>query len=208
MKKVAWKGRHKLQNKWEPDEYFVVSQPNKQISVYRVKSVGNGKQRVLHRNMLLPLGIKFVPEIESDSDSDHEEEPEIEICQVERQIPGGKPQTTSVDNMTPLPQSNLEHGQDIVDPNLDSIVTPVDHVEPVEQRSMAPPVVISTDNLIDAQMSLDPELLVSIEETVGSAPTKLTNLPSESSENSLELPSTKENSDSLIKTEEFFGLCR
>ena len=73
-----------------------------------MKPIGKGKERVLHRNLLLPLGIKFVPEIESDSDSDHEEEPELEICQVERQISEGKPQATSVENMTPL--ANLEHG--------------------------------------------------------------------------------------------------
>ena len=162
-----------------------------------MKPIGEGKERVLHRNLLLPLGIKFVPEIESDIDSDHEEEPELEICQVERQISEGKPQATSVENMTPL--ADLEHWQGIVDPKLDSIVTPVDHVEPVEQGSMVPPVVISTDNLIDSQMSLDPKLL----EIVGSIPTQLTNLPSENSDDSLVLPSTKENSDSLMKTEEF-----
>ena len=60
-------------------------------------------------------------------DSDQEEEPKIEICQIERHISEDKPQATSVDNMTPLAQSNLKHGQDIVDPKLDSIVTPVDH---------------------------------------------------------------------------------
>ena len=200
VKRVAWKGRHKIQNKWEPDEY-VVSQPNKNVPVYRVKPIGEGKERMLHRNLLLPLGIKFVPEIESDIDSDHEEEPELEICQVERQISEGKPQATSVENMTPL--ANLEHGQGIVDSKLDSIVTPVDHVEPVEQGSMAPPVVISTDNLIDSQMSLDPKLLVPIDETVGSVPTQLTNLSSENSDDSLVLPSAEENSDSLMKTEEF-----
>ena len=70
------------------------------------------------------------------------------ICQVEREISEGKPQATSDENMTPL--ADLEHGQGIIDPKLDSIVTPVDHVEPVEQGSMAPPVVISTDNLIDS----------------------------------------------------------
>ena len=203
VKRVAWKGRHKIQNKWEPDEYVIVSQPNKNVPVYRVKPIGEGKERVLHRNLLLPLGIKFVPEIESDHDSDHEEEPELEICQVEREISQGKPQTTSVDIMTPLAQPNLEHGQDIVDPKLDSIGTPDDHVEPVEQGSMAPPVVISTDNLIDSQMSLNPNLLVPIEQTVGSTPTKLTDLPSENSDDSLVLPSAKENSDSLMKTEEF-----
>ena len=79
VKRVAWKGGHKIQNKWEPDEYVVVSQPNKNVPVYRVKPIGEGKERVLHRNLLLPLGIKLVPEIESDSDSDHEEEPELEI---------------------------------------------------------------------------------------------------------------------------------
>ena len=84
VKRVAWKGRHKIQNKWEPDEYVVVAQPNKNVTVYRVTLTGEGKERVLNRNLLLPLGITFVPEIESDSDPDHEEEPELEICQVER----------------------------------------------------------------------------------------------------------------------------
>ena len=44
--------------------------------------------------MLLPLGIKFVPEIESDVDSHQGEEPEIEICQIERQISDDKPKAT------------------------------------------------------------------------------------------------------------------
>ena len=52
-------------------------------------------------------------------------------------------------------------------------------------------------------MSLDPNLLVPNEESIDSTLTKLTNLPSENSDDSLVLPSTKENSDSLMKTEEF-----
>ena len=68
---------------------------------------------------------------------------------------------------------------------------------------MAPPVVISTDNLIDSQMSLDPNFLVPNDESIDLTQTKLTNLPSENSDDSLVLPSTKENSDSLMKTEEF-----
>ena len=51
-------------------------------------------------------------------------------------------------------------------------ITPVDHVEPVEQGSMAPPVVISTDNLIDFQMSLDPNHLVPNEESIDSTQNK------------------------------------
>ena len=38
VKRVAWKGRHKIQNKWEPEEYVVLSQPNKSVPVYKVKT--------------------------------------------------------------------------------------------------------------------------------------------------------------------------
>ena len=52
-------------------------------------------------------------------------------------------------------------------------------------------------------MSLDPEFLVPIEETTGSDPTQITHLTSKYNEPLLVLPSTEDNSDSLIKTEEF-----
>ena len=102
VKRVAWKGRHKIQNKWKPEEYIVLSQPNKSVPVYKVKPVGNGKERVLHRNMLLPLGIKFVPEIDSDIDSDQGEEPEFEKCQVERQNSKTEPQFSTVKKHDPI----------------------------------------------------------------------------------------------------------
>ena len=86
VKRVAWKGRHKIQNKWEPEEYVVLEQPNTGIPVYKVKSIANSKERILHRNMLLPLGIKFIPEHDSDINSNQEEESEYEQCLVERQI--------------------------------------------------------------------------------------------------------------------------
>ena len=73
VKRVAWKVRHTIQNKWEPEEYVVLEQPNKSIPVYKVKSFANGKERVLHRNTLLPLGIKFIPEHDSNIDSNQEE---------------------------------------------------------------------------------------------------------------------------------------
>ena len=84
VKRVAWKGRHKIQNKWEPSEYVVIEQPNAKVPVFKVKSLEVNRIRVLHRNILLPLGIKFIPEEESEQDS--EEEPEFEKCPLERQI--------------------------------------------------------------------------------------------------------------------------
>ena len=66
VKIVAHKGRHKLQDKWEPEEYVVVEQPIAGTPVYRVQPVTGGNIRTLHRNLLLPLGVK----LESDYNSD------------------------------------------------------------------------------------------------------------------------------------------
>ena len=52
-------------------------------------------------------------------------------------------------------------------------------------------------------MSLDPKFLVPIEETVGSDPTHSTHLSDHSVDPSLVLPFTEDNSDFLMKTEEF-----
>ena len=55
VKKTAWKGRHKIQDRWESDEYQVIGQPTPGIPVYEVKCIAGGKTRVLHLNLLLPL---------------------------------------------------------------------------------------------------------------------------------------------------------
>ena len=55
VKKTAQKGRHKIQDRWESDEYQVIGQPNPGIPVYEVKCIVGGKTNVLHHNLLLPL---------------------------------------------------------------------------------------------------------------------------------------------------------
>ena len=57
---------HKLQDKWEPEEYVVVEQPIAGTPVYRVQPVTGGNIRTLHRNLLLPLGVKLEPDYNSD----------------------------------------------------------------------------------------------------------------------------------------------
>ena len=59
VKIVAHKGRHKLQDKWEPEEYVVVEQPIAGTPVYKVQPVSGGNIRTLHTNLLLPLGVKL-----------------------------------------------------------------------------------------------------------------------------------------------------
>jgi len=56
VKKLAFKGTHKLEDKWEQDAYTVVEKANPEIPVYKVESE-DGKQRTLHRNHLQPLYI-------------------------------------------------------------------------------------------------------------------------------------------------------
>ena len=66
VKIVAHKARHKIQDKWESEEYIVIEQPIPGTPVYRVRPVTGTKVRTLHRNLLLPLGVKYQPDIDSD----------------------------------------------------------------------------------------------------------------------------------------------
>lgn len=62
VKIVAFDGPHKLSDKWEDDPYIVISQPNRDISVFIVKKENNtSKSRTLHRNLLLPIGHVDLP---------------------------------------------------------------------------------------------------------------------------------------------------
>ena len=56
VKKLAFEGRHKLEDRWEEEAYEVVKQPDTEIPVFCVrKQDGSGKVRTLHRNHLLPI---------------------------------------------------------------------------------------------------------------------------------------------------------
>ena len=57
VKIVAFDGKHKLANKWEEEPYRVLRQPNPDVPVYEVqRESGEGRKRILHRNLLLPIG--------------------------------------------------------------------------------------------------------------------------------------------------------
>ena len=62
---------------WEPEEYVVIEQSIAGTPVYKVQPVNGGNIRTLHRNLLLPLGVKLEPDYKSydsilneDSDDD------------------------------------------------------------------------------------------------------------------------------------------
>jgi transposase InsO family protein/dUTPase len=57
VRKLAFKGSHKLEDRWESEPYIVVAKENPDIPVYIVES-REGKRRTLHRNHLLALPLQ------------------------------------------------------------------------------------------------------------------------------------------------------
>ena len=56
VRQKAFKGKHKIQDKWENIPYRVEKQVDSKLPVFRVINTENpSKSRVLHRNMLFPL---------------------------------------------------------------------------------------------------------------------------------------------------------
>lgn len=60
IRNLSLRKKHKISDKWEPIVHIVVKQPDESIPVYVVTPEdGEGRDRVLHRDMLLPCG--FLP---------------------------------------------------------------------------------------------------------------------------------------------------
>ena len=84
VKQAAWKGRHKIQDRWEEEEYQVVDQPTPGVPVYVVKSIAGGRPRVLHRNLLLPLQGRIRQEDVTREESGPDSESEGEALEAPR----------------------------------------------------------------------------------------------------------------------------
>ena len=68
VKILAFDGKHKIADHWEKDVFVVRNRPNLDIPVFVVsKEDGSGKERTLHRNLLLPIG-----SLRPDDDTLHE----------------------------------------------------------------------------------------------------------------------------------------
>ena len=90
VKVVAHKGRHKFQDKWKNMLYVVIEQPIAGTPVYKVQPVNGGNIRTLHRNLLLPLGVKLEPDYKSDDsilDEDSDDD-SVELTDSKTQLYG------------------------------------------------------------------------------------------------------------------------
>ena len=61
---VGFEGKHKIKDKWEDNPHIIISQLNLQIPVYKVQREDvQGRTKILHRNLLLPIGSKLMAPI-------------------------------------------------------------------------------------------------------------------------------------------------
>ena len=107
VKQTTWKGRHKIQDRWESEEYQVVGQPIPSVPVYTVKNLSGGKTKVLHRNLLLSLQGRIRQEgglVEEEGTDSEEEEVERAVRPKVAKAPRESPAKPSG---SPLP---AEHG--------------------------------------------------------------------------------------------------
>ena len=213
VKIVAHKGRHKLQDRWEPEEYVVIEQPITGTAVYKVKPVNGNNVRTLHRNLLLPLGVKLEPDYESDDsileeDSDDEEggfvTPIKNLSPKGQKEDGKKPhkhvqfespdtQLQSVDEGTPesLP---IEVQNSTFSPNQTDIVS----MQSIED---------SSDEFIPMDISLPSKyLLPNLDDSSIEEDTKVTTLTTEAdvhdTDHTAEMSLVDSEADSLVDTRE------
>ena len=213
VKIVAHKGRHKLQDRWEPEEYVVIEQPITGTPVYKVKPVNGNNIRTLHRNLLLPLGVKLEPDYESDDsileeDSDDEEggfvTPIKDLSPKGQKEDGKKPhkhvqfespdtQLQSVDEGTPesLP---IEVQNSTLSPNQTDIVS----MQSIED---------SSDEFIPMDISLPSKyLLPNLDDSSIEEDTKVTTLTTEAdvhdTNHTAEMSLVDSEADSLVDTRE------
>jgi transposase InsO family protein/dUTPase len=119
VQNVGLKGKHKLANKWSPHLHIVVSQPNPDIPVFRVRPENGSRDRVLHRNMLLPLSLPWMVEQNQPRDMDGvdgvdeqtDDEEEVKV-QITRRLPQLDAESVQDDGET-----NSNYADD--DPGLD-----------------------------------------------------------------------------------------
>ena len=221
VKIVVHKARHKIHDKWESEEYIVLEQPIPGTPVYRVRPVTGTKVRTLCRNLLLPLGVKYQPDIDSDeSDSDdsvHVDTSHSKSSQPE-QADSQTTQAKSVKSQSELPKVGFEDEKSDVSQADSSSVDRVNtdsHVPPIESVGQVPDNESGFDDstgtgehLIPEDIDLPSQYLIShSDDSSVKEDTVITELNVDSQVNKSntedDLPFIDSKNDSLVDTNEF-----
>ena len=219
VKIVAHKGRHKLQDRWEPEEYVVIKQPIAGTPVYKVKPVNGDNVRTLHRNLLLPLGVKLEPDYESDDsileeDSDEDEggfvgNPTVrssdKLSHDEKKEDSSKPKKhVKFESSDPNLKSDVTQTAELLSQDVDGSALSSDKSDDRSVKTDGD----SSDKLIPMDVSLPSQyLLPNLDDSSSDEETEVTELCTETeptiSGNGKEMQSINSEAESLVDTKEF-----
>ena len=217
VKIVAHKARHKIQDKWESEEYIVIEQPIPGTPVYRVRPVTGTKVRTLHRNLLLPLGVKYQPDIDSD-ESDSDDSVCVDTSHSRSNQPEKVSQAKSVRFQSELPKVGFEDRKGVVSQADSSKVDEDDinlPIPPMESVNQVPDVESgfsdstgTSEHLIPDDVNLPSQYLVTQSDDSSDMEDTTTtelNVDSQVNEPNTEddLPFIDSKIDSLVDTNEF-----
>ena len=182
VKQTAWKGRHKIQDCLEEEEYQVVDQPTPGVPVYVVKSITGGRPRVLHRNLLLPLQGRMRQEGVTGEESSTDSESEGEASETPKAT-RGRPRSANYVNPTkkrdaPTHSSGNSHPTLTGLPSLDYMTGDEDSSEDEEYVTPSTPVGSPpsiTEAVEDDRQSATPEPITDISSDVQPLPDQTIN---------------------------------
>ena len=219
VKIVAHKGRHKLQDRWEPEEYVVIEQPIAGTPVYKVKPVNGDNVRTLHRNLLLPLGVRLEPDYESDDsileeDSDEDEEgfvgnPTVrssnKLSHGEKKEDSSKPKKhVQFESPDTNMRSDVTQTPELLSQDVDGSTLSSDKSDGISVKADGD----SSDKLIPMDVSLPSQyLLPNLDDSSSDEETEVTELCTETGpttyDNGKEMQSINSEAESLVDTKEF-----
>ena len=213
VKIVAHKGRHKLQDKWEPEEYVVVEQPIAGTPVYRVQPVTGGNIRTLHRNLLLPLGVKLEPDYDSDDsilEEDDSSSDELVILEDNRKKVSDKGKVESKSQTYPKGSKHVgfdSHVDIFSSPEVQSNITDSKVRSDAVVEDATVDVETTSDDVIPADISLPSQfLLPNLDDSSSNEETEVTELYTEVEptidDSGKEMQSINSEADSLVDTKE------
>ena len=213
VKIVAHKGRHKLQDKWEPEEYVVVEQPIAGTPVYRVQPVTGENIKTLHGNLLLPLGVKLEPDYDSDDsilDEDDSSSDELviledarnRVCDNGKTVPKSQPHSEESKHVEFDSNVDIFSSPEVQSNITDSKVKPELVVE-----DSTPDLENTGDIVIPEDISLPSQfLLPNLDDSSSDEETGVTELHTEveltEHDNGKEMQSINSEADSLVDTKE------
>ena len=191
----------------------MVEQPIAGTPVYRVQPVTGGNIRTLHRNLLLPLGVKLEPDYDSDDsilEEDDSSSDEVEILEDNRRKVSDKGKIESKSQTYPKGSKHVEFDSyvDIFSsPEVQSNITDskVRSESVVEDATVD--VETTSDDVIPADISLPSQfLLPNLDDSSSNEETEVTELYTEVEptidDSGKEMQSINSEADSLVDTKE------